>query len=141
MAPTLRYGSRVCVAAGVKAPDPGDLVLIYGNAGWIVHRIIHRCTISGTEHVFHRGDKEGRIGLCLGSSVCGQVVARLSDNTHIPALHEMPLAFQQRFRRARMRCRFYALCRGLAIRKTAARPGFGMAGLIADLLKRVLLRA
>jgi hypothetical protein len=106
MEPTLLQGWLVRINDAQGEAAPGAIVLLQGKRSLIVHRIVHRCVIAGSEMLFHRGDLEGGIGVARGTTILGRVMAVLEpEGMPIPTFTEMPRDFKRRFWWARTRCR------------------------------------
>lgn len=115
MEPTLPEGSTVWVDESAHAALPGDVVLIKGRSGWIVHRIVWRSRVRGRDRVFHRGDCEGGIGVCELAAVRGRVLSIVAPGqSPIPELDDLPVGFRRRFRWAQKRCRLFVFGAAIA---------------------------
>jgi len=77
MEPTVPRGSRaVVVRTGPDGLQVGDLALIEGAQGRILHRIVFRAKIGDLALVFHRGDVVGGgIGVIEEAAVAGRALA------------------------------------------------------------------
>ncbi len=116
MEPTLKKGWTVWVDGDADHVSPGDVVILEGGCGWIVHRIIWRSILGETDLLFHRGDFEGGIGVSPWAAIRGRVVAIIEpDRAPIPPFSSLPTGFRRRFRWAQARCRVYSLCRSAAL--------------------------
>jgi len=111
MEPTLLKGWTVWVDGDAQSATPGDVVLLEGTRGWIVHRVVWQSTSRGTGLLFHRGDFEGGIGISTRSAIRGRVIAVIEpDRSPIPPIADLPAGFRRRFRLAQIRCQVYSFC-------------------------------
>jgi len=115
MEPTLPKASVVWATRDPGSAVIGDVVLLEGRSGWIVHRLLWFSAGNGKGLLFHRGDFEGGIGICPSSAIRGRVVAMIEPD-RIPLLpfQDLSVAFRWRFRLAQARCRVYLFCFSLA---------------------------
>ena len=115
MSPTLERGWKVLVEPLEAPPEPGDVVLIDGTTGYIVHRCLGMVTLGSPPqkqvvHVIHAGDSpSARPGVVPASRVTGRVRAIVRpDGRRLPALEELPQQTRRRLSRFRSRWELYA---------------------------------
>lgn len=136
MEPTLPVGTSVLVRPIEAPPRHGDIVLIRGQARWIVHRVIHADRRS--DLVFHSGDMVGVIGTCSEGAVLGFVTTfKVPANTAVPGIESLDAAIRRRLAGARWRCRLFALCRSVAVKAGGERSSFVRS--IGRVFRRVVL--
>ena len=117
MEPTLPKGSVVWATRDAGSAVMGDVVLLEGGIGWIVHRLVWRSTGGETDLLFHRGDFEGGIGVCPSAAIRGRVVAMIEpDRTSLRPFQDLSVGFRCRFRLAQARCGVYSFCFSVAHR-------------------------
>jgi hypothetical protein len=115
MEPSLGRGWRVVVEPTADPLCPGDIVLIRGAQGNLVHRVVHVADFHAGTRVFHRGDAGGGTGLSLVDDVLGRVTAIVAPpDQPLPTVERLSATLARRLRGARVRCRLYALTRQLA---------------------------
>lgn len=98
MSPTLRRGERVNVQPW--RARLGEVVLIRGRDGFVLHRMIARLSLGGIGRFIHRGDAPGaQPGLCRCEDVLG--VAELPPRrvTLLDQLQAISTLLRSRIRR------------------------------------------
>ncbi len=111
MEPTVRRGAWVRVAALEGPVEVGDVVVLRGRDGSIVHRVLHLARFHSGARVFHGGDASRRFGLAALEDVLGRVVAEVPDDLPVPRLDEVDAVVRRRLRGVQFRCRCYSLAR------------------------------
>jgi hypothetical protein len=116
MEPSLPRGSRVRIGPADGPLAIGDVVLFQGRTQPVLHRVVAVFLERGREHVVHRGDAGGGMGLVPREAVLGRVVEVLSPATPLPTLERMDAAARRAFGRARLRGFAYVIARRAACR-------------------------
>ncbi len=76
MLPTLWPGQRVRVrCGGASQLRCGDLVVFFGETGWVVHRFLARREAGGREQICQKGDARLGYSWVDAGQVLGRVVA------------------------------------------------------------------
>ena len=114
MEPSLGLGSRVWVTPDSGNAKPGDIALIRGREGWILHRVVATHAEGDEVLVFHRGDAGGGIGCCPATAIAGTAVAFLDPSASFPKLESMGHRFLSSFVAAQRRVRVFVRLRRLA---------------------------
>ena len=133
MEPTLQPGCHVLVAALTTPPQPGDIVLLRGPDGLVVHRVVALEDAGGTQLLFHRGDAPGHVGITRPEAVAGRVEATVTPSAGpLPGWENLDAAVRVRFASSRLRCLRYARLRRLARHwRLAGKPLVGRLGALA----------
>ena len=119
MEPTLPVHALVLVTDELDCVKNGEVVVLEGSTGPVVHRLIHRTSVGGDDLVYHRGDLGGGIGVAPATALRGRAVAILEpDRAPMPPLSGLAAGVRRSLRIARARCRLHA-----AIRATGFRLG------------------
>jgi hypothetical protein len=124
---------RLSTSAGLA---PGQIVVLRGPQGLIVHRLVGLCGPRGAERLLHRGDASGRLGVAPGSALVGRVAAVLSPALELPTLERLRPEARRAFERARLKAGWYA--RLAACGRVLARCGVRLARPAAWLRGRLL---
>jgi hypothetical protein len=139
MAPSLERGWRVRIEPATEAAAaPGEVLLLKGEGGLVLHRVVAVFTRHGERLVFHRGDGGGRIGLARPDAIRGRAVAVLHPTSRpIPQGAQLDRTTRRHLAVARARCRVFMACWRLA---TATRvDGSAVARAVGHLLRTALL--
>jgi hypothetical protein len=124
---------RLSTGAGL---EPGQIVVLRGPQGLVVHRLVGRYGPLGQERLVHRGDAAGRLGVAAGSALVGRVAAVLAPELELPTLERLAPAERAAFERARRKAAWYA--RLSACGRVLSSLGLRLPGPAAWLRERLL---
>lgn len=122
MSPTLERGWKVLVEPLDGPLASGEVILIEGGAGNVIHRYLGSVSWGAPcrEYVVHAGDSSAMAGVALASQVRGRVRTVLHPAARrLLSAADLPPAARRRHRRFLVRWRIYARLR----RSVEAIPG------------------
>ena len=138
MQPVLPRGCRLRVEPlDPGAPlRPGEIVVLRGALGLVVHRLVWLSSAAGDQHLVHRGDAGGRLGVALKSALVGRVRAVLVPALPLPTIEALGPEALLAFARAQRRARLFLILAGL--RRALGRVGLRLDGPAAWLRGQLL---
>lgn len=110
MQPGLPRGCRLRVERpGADAGlEPGQIVVLRGPQGLVVHRLVGCFGPAGAVRLVHRGDASGRLGVAPESALVGRVAAVLAPELELPTLERLTPEERRAFARAQRKAGWFA---------------------------------